>query len=46
MATTADTLPGAASAAPEDTLPVGLKHGWATGAIGISLLMHGNAGVM
>ncbi|MEM7701977.1 MAG: MFS transporter [Pseudomonadota bacterium] len=46
MATTADTMPGAASAAPEDKLPVALKLGWATGAFGIALLMNGIAGVL
>ena len=42
MATTADVP----KADTEATLPVGLKLGWATGALGVSLLMNGISGLI
>ncbi len=42
MATTAEP----AKSSTEETLPFGLKLGWATGALGVALLMNGIAGLI
>ncbi len=43
---TADAAKAAAQADPAATLPVKLKLGWATGALGVSLLMNGISGLI